>query len=68
MSESCGNCRFWRLLEDATGECLRRAPQPRMKIELALGREAMVRPVPYSTIWPETDTNGWCGEWQAARV
>jgi len=61
MTESCANCRFWRLsriyavapekVGDSSADCLRRSP---------------IRENGW-TNWPSTYPSYWCGEWEAIR-
>lgn len=45
---TCGNCRFWRSDEPATGRCHRHAP------DVIAGA--------FAAQWPTTASSDWCGD------
>lgn len=59
----CGNCRFWQSLDDdiTSGLCLCHAPLP---VLFQLLAESDDDRMSTGAVWPETDIDNWCGEWE----
>lgn len=54
-TQTCGNCRFYRAIDEDEGNCCRHPP--------TVLRPTIER-LP-DTHWPEVDPSiDWCGEWQ----
>lgn len=63
MTDNCGNCRFWVLI-DETGDCRRRAPTITMSaVYPSQNRDSRDALIAY---WPNTDETEWCGDHEAA--
>ncbi len=74
MTETCGKCRFWRCGgEDSDGpydwgRCHLKQPQVFQKTkDISEGYQNYCTIVTdgYTTRWPITYDNGFCGEWEA---
>lgn len=50
---TCQNCRYWLNDRNDLGCCLRKSPQ------------FVIRGQAYTTTWPHTHQDNWCGEWEA---
>lgn len=58
---SCDTCKFWEHDEDDDeGWCRRRAPRP---YRIPLDEDGSLHIT--RAMWPLTDANQWCGEWDA---
>jgi hypothetical protein len=66
VAEQCRNCRLWRPLTDALGECHARAPAP-LSYDTRAGLAA-----PSSdglrVAWPLTEAQAFCGDWRPLPV
>jgi len=50
--QTCTSCAWWADLGDLIGQCRRHAPRPRSSSE--------------EVVWPITDSDDYCGEWEEA--
>lgn len=50
---TCQSCRYWLNDRNDLGCCLRKSPQ------------FVIRGQAYTTTWPHTHQDNWCGEWEA---
>ncbi len=71
MKEQCENCRFWRRpqaqAEKAAGNCRRYAPRPWGSgyVGVDIREDESIERKLYSiAMWPTTQGDEWCGEWQ----
>jgi hypothetical protein len=50
--QTCTSCAWWADLGDSIGQCRRHAPRPRTSTD--------------EVVWPTTDSDDYCGEWEEA--
>ena len=55
--ERCRTCRFWMEWSAISGSCRRVAPAPVVKRSRYESQDG-------DLVWPRTDAEDWCGEWQ----
>ena len=53
-ARACGNCTYWNMLEDGSGECRRHAPQT---VAFEVDDE-----MTFESMFPVVSADDWCGD------
>jgi hypothetical protein len=61
----CGNCRFWEKIRHGDGLCRRYAPRAQQE---AVVTNPNTGEIERWAVFPMTDRDGWCGEFQQTQV
>jgi len=73
MIENCGNCRYLHHYDAERPPVCRRRPPQVSPIYIIVppnivGQAPVPRILATVSLWPEMQPDGWCGEWEVAKM